>query len=181
MDFGHNRRALREATSAAHAELDAAVGEFRSAREYEIYLRGIHAFRAAIEPGFEASPIWTPTLIAEEAANDLRDLALAPLDVEPLASNETTPSAMLGRAYVLEGSGLGARLLVRSAQALGFHQEHGARHLWKQADAHENWRAFLVRLEQADVIIDAAIDEAVLSFVHARAAMAAAAHKALNE
>jgi len=181
MDFGPNRRSLREATATAHAELDAAVGEFRSAREYKIYLRGIHAFRAAIEPDFEASPIWTPTLIAEEAANDLRDLAVAPLDVQPLVSNGASPSAMIGRAYVLEGSGLGARVLVRSAQALGFHQEHGARHLWKQAHAHENWRAFLVRLEQADVIIDAAIDEAVLSFVHARAAMAAAAHKALNE
>lgn len=180
MSFGHNRQALREATSARHAELDSLVGEFRSAGEYGVYVRGIHAFRRDIESGVAPVHGWMPTQIATEATSDLRDLSISAL---PATSFEQAPnpSAMLGRAYVLEGSGLGARLLLRSAQALGFSEGFGARHLTRQANAHENWRTLLALLEHADVNIDAAITEAVLTFNRAYAAMQTAALKAANE
>ncbi len=180
MTYGQNRVALREATSARHAELDSLVGEFRSAGEYRVYVRGIHAFRRDIEADFAPILGWAPTRIAAEAACDLNDLDVVAL--APTAhAHAATPSAMLGRAYVLEGSGLGARMLLRSANALGFNNEFGARHLWRQAHANESWRTLLELLERADVNVDAAITEAVLTFERAYAALTAAASKASNE
>jgi heme oxygenase (biliverdin-IX-beta and delta-forming) len=177
MGFGQNRRALREATSASHTELDKLVGEFRTPGEYARYLRGIEVFRRSIESGFQRDLRWTPTLVADDAARDLLDLNLAAqpaLYVQPTHST----SAQLGRAYVLEGSGLGARVLVHGARKLGFDADFGARHLWRQASAQENWRALLELLERDDVAIDAAIDEAMLTFGLAHAAMSAAMQEA---
>jgi heme oxygenase len=180
MNYGKNRSALREATAERHAALDSLVGQVRSIDGYAVYVRGIHAFRRDIEVGVTPVHGWMPTCISAEAASDLNDLALNALAEEVFAPAENT-SASLGRAYVLEGSGLGARMLLRSANALGFHESFGARHLTRQASAHSNWNTLIALLEHADVNIDAAIAEAVLTFERVYAAMQTAALKAANE
>ena len=78
--------------------------------------------------------------------------------------------ALLGTLYVLEGSTLGARLLVRRAAALGLDETNGAEHLKKQSSDLGNWNAFAALLDSAEDVDDEMM---------ARAAMATFAH-ALN-
>lgn len=77
----------------------------------------------------------------------MTDLALTPLTVSPLSwGPEAGESFVMGVHYVLEGSALGARVLCKQVAPLGLHRNHGARHLWAQADTLESWRGFLTLL-----------------------------------
>lgn len=109
----------------------------------------------------------------------MRDLGLAPLPPQKLAWRTSGVSFALGVHYVLEGSALGARVLCKQVEALGLHREHGARHLWAQAEAPGNWRAFLVCLGAHEANIDeaAAIAGANAAFQAAAASMDDAAHE----
>lgn len=141
---------LREATAKAHAALEARVGALTSRGAYEAYLLGLHAFRAPVEPLLAAAlPGFTPDLIAAELAADLRDLGLRPIAPEP-APDVATPARALGALYVLEGSALGARVLLPQVATLGFDADHGARHLALQAKG-AGWREFVARLDAADL------------------------------
>lgn len=72
----------------------------------------------------------------------------------------------LGVLYVLEGSSLGAKLLRRDADKLGFDAHFGARHLAKQDSA--SWKDFVARLDQCTAEDLASATEAA----HATFAMA---------
>jgi len=145
---------LRAATAASHATLDAAVGGFGSIGEYCRYLAAMHAFRVPVEKTLAASGgaiggITPPPMLASALAADMADLGLtAAVPTRPrLAPFLRTPSGLAGALYVLEGSAVGARLLVRRAAALGLGAHHGARHLAAQADDRERWPHFLHALE----------------------------------
>jgi heme oxygenase len=78
--------------------------------------------------------------------------------------------------YVLEGSSLGARVLRRQAAALGMSAGHGARHLWAQTAAPENWRAFVEALNAHAGEESALIAGANAGFDAAAASMERAAY-----
>ncbi len=79
----------------------------------------------------------------------MADLTVFATQPEPAAvSNDTT--SLLGTAYVLEGSSLGARVLVKRAAALGFDDACGARYLTAQAASLERWRNLLAELERVE-------------------------------
>ena len=141
------RFALRAETADAHAALDAAVGPLADVAAYRRYLRGLHAFRVTAEARL-AGAAWEPVPLAALIAADMADLgveARAPVALDaPGGASEA-----LGLAYVLEGSALGARLLQRDAQALGFGAESGARHLTEQTRDKARWSAFCAALEAA--------------------------------
>lgn len=150
------RQSLREATAEAHAGLDRLVGNLDTHDAYVRYLDGITAFRLAVEPlvddvtggaGLHARPI-----LAELLA-DRADLDLPPTQPSPRPEPPATASARLGWLYVLEGSALGAKLLYRQAQQLGFTSDHGARHLALQAASLETWRQLLDALERAEPFV----------------------------
>lgn len=156
---------LREATSALHAQVDAAMMAGESMKDREHYAQFLivqyrfhqltrHYFRDPILNG------WLPGLAERERLaaleQDCRDLGLTPehyLNL-PLA----TPRHAAGRAtalgwlYVTEGSNLGAAFLYKAAQALGLDAGFGARHLAPHADGRAlHWKTFVAQLDAAPV------------------------------
>lgn len=120
---------------------------------------------------------WKPQKIAAVLNEDIIDLALTPL--EPHHSDwpaRACASFALGVHYVLEGSALGARVLCKQVSALGLTSAHGARHLWTQASAPENWRDFVDVLNAHDGNEAALIAGADTAFSAAAAAMERAAY-----
>lgn len=152
MDLPPRRNALKDATSSAHAALDALVGGFATVGDYRRYLAGIAAFRLPVEAWLSNNALppafddWEPGLVHDELKADLADLETPEPDIaRPFAPPEG--EGVVGLLYVLEGSSLGARLLAKRAEALGFSADFGARHLFSQARNFSNWRAFSERME----------------------------------
>lgn len=152
------RTQLRESTSEAHAALDRLVGSFDSLESYRRYLRGMSAFRQAVECQLASAsaqaPLaeWSAERFSGLIADDLQDLAAAP--VMPLEVPKAAGDAAerLGILYVLEGSALGSRVLYKRAQSLGLCAEFGARHLAVQSRRSDRWPAFLALLEKTEGI-----------------------------
>lgn len=166
------RSFLRDETSELHRELDAIVGVFSNRAAYARFLRGTYRHRAPVEAALmntDAARIssWRPRKLMPELEADLADLTLACPASEPFhLSNDM--AAVLGAAYVLEGSALGARVLVKGVGALGFGPEYGARYLSAQADSLDSWRTLLAALEGLDrQAWDAAAQSSKAVFLHA--------------
>lgn len=172
------REMLRAGTAAAHAALEADIGPICSTASYLAYVRGLYVFRASVETAIAALPWprawshWSATCIAEDLAADLRDLG-GELHFEVVAPSLINDiDDLLGALYVLEGSSLGARVLIKSAAMLGFHGTHGARHLERQVSALGNWKAFVETLEVSPAIdICAVVASAERTFDCARTSM----------
>lgn len=120
---GTLRSALRAATAETHQALDATFGAFEL-QSRSGYLRFLEASAAALLP-LEAAlseagiaaiiPDWEQRLRATAIAADLAALGgtVRPLPMRP----GFTAAGMLGAAYVLEGSRLGARVLLKQIAA----------------------------------------------------------------
>lgn len=152
MNHKDNRFALRDLTRGDHERLDALVGEFTDVESYMRYLEGMAAFRGGVER--ELSNIdypdmfgtWRPAMIHHELAMDLADLGRHPPPLQPF-NLPVDLDGLLGVLYVLEGSALGARLLVRRAAAIGFTDGYGARHLAAQTADPQAWSRFVALLD----------------------------------
>lgn len=173
---------LRALTSAAHEALETQVGPLDSVAGYILYLRGMHAFRAGAEAALqkvEAPDVladWRPVFIAGKMAEDLKDLGQKPAPAISLSMSNDIAD-LLGLAYVLEGSSLGARLLWKRAQGLGFADTHGARHLVAQTASPEGWTHIIGLLNQSeDIDIQRIADFANAHFAAAQTAMTRAAN-----
>lgn len=147
---------LRTATSGSHARLEKTVGPLETSAEYRRYVRGLALGRFAFESALarlhwpSAFGAWRPRFIMAELVADLSALGLNPPDALP-GRLDPDVSALLGLFYVLEGSALGAAVVYRRAQALGYSSTHGARHLAAQSGTPDNWRSFLIILENAEL------------------------------
>lgn len=142
--FPSLRWRLRDATADAHARVDARVGDaFHDTAGYAAFLAGMHAFvrcaRAVVGD--------VDDLAACEAAlaDDLQVLGVPPLDIDAVPA-PGRDVARLGWRYVVAGSSLGARVLVRRAQVLGFDAGHGARYLALHARG-DAWTSLLSTLD----------------------------------
>lgn len=148
-----SRFVLRESTRDDHEKLDSLVGAFTDRDAYARYLEGMTIFRGSVErrlADVEYPQIfggWRPGLITAELRKDMADLGEAvPGTVTPFEMPKDL-GGLLGVLYVLEGSALGARLLVRRASELGFSSGHGARHLAAQTARPESWTTFVGLLD----------------------------------
>jgi len=148
------RSFLREETSELHRELDAIVGVFSDRAAYARFLLGTFRHRAPVEAALlnaaaALGSAWRPRALMPALERDLADLALPPPPSEAFhLSNDI--AGFLGAAYVLEGSALGARVLVKGVDALGLGPENGARYLSAQAGSLDSWRMLLIELEGLD-------------------------------
>ena len=156
MDLAPRRLGLKTRTADAHHALDTMIGSFDTPAAYTRYLDGMARFRLPVEAWLETQPLpagfedWRPGLYAEELLGDLGDLGIAvPPDLPPFILPEG--DGLMGLLYVLEGAALGARLLAKRAEAIGFTETNGARHLFAQARNFSNWRAFSARMENVCV------------------------------
>ncbi|SFV28966.1 heme oxygenase [Devosia crocina] len=156
------RSALRAETSDLHDQLDQQVGEFASEEGYADYVVNTHRFRSTIEPRLPSSVLWQVTPLTPALGEDLRDLGRLP-DVQAAPPFDfSDENGAIGAFYVLEGSGVGARILLKRARALGMSENHGARHLTLQAGDTARWPQFLAILEKTpperyDAIIAASL------------------------
>jgi heme oxygenase len=170
------RETLRRATGAAHKTLEAGIGDLADYSNYRNYVAGLLAFRAVAEPYVAAWRRpghwgdWQPTRIATDLAVDAIALDVQPRIVRWPAEPDNAAQA-IGFLYVLEGSALGARVLLRNREALP-PGERGLRHLQRQAGSLDNWRAFVDRLEtEPDLDVDETARSASLAFELAAQAM----------
>jgi heme oxygenase (biliverdin-IX-beta and delta-forming) len=175
------RFVLRAATSVAHAALEQDIGQIGSRPKYVRYLVAMTRFRGAIEPRLdvaEGADLFQPTRLGDCLILDCDDVGvsgLPPLTTEIDGAGESR----LGVAYVLEGSTLGASLLIKAAQALGFTNAYGARHLTRQVERRANWTAFVNYLDaRPGIDIDKVAEAANATFELARAAARDVVHAA---
>lgn len=156
------RASLRRATAGNHARVDAFFRNgLREPADYRVYLRGIHAMVRALERGLQAGGLspawraWPQDLRLLWLGQDLATLGLAALPDDGLDLGISGDAEAAGALYVVEGSALGARLLLPDAVAQGWTALGGAGFLHRHAGsgANHRWRAFVQALE------DAAFDE----------------------
>lgn len=177
MPMSARRQFLRERTGPIHQQLDDCVGEFNDLPAYLRYTKGMLTFRRPIEQRLAdtAMPAWfagfQPNYLAAALERDL--VALGEELPDGQAAKTGFPAlveagALLGTLYVLEGSTLGAKLLVRRAAALGLHETTGAGHLKKQSSDLGNWNAFAALLDSAEDVDDEKMAQAAMAtFAHA--------------
>ncbi len=182
MQKDSRRWTLRQRTAQAHQDLDDIVGDLSTEASYRRYLTGIASFRLAAEPALaemrlpQTSTPYRPSRVAREVLADLFDLKMATPSLV-MVQEVASPDAALGLLYVLEGSALGAQLLVKRAAAIGLTERFGARHLAAQTATLDNWRAYLSVLDAAEPLdMEVCVEAAVAAFESARTAFVGAAH-----
>ena len=159
------RNVLRHSTQNEHDRLDALIGNFSDLASYRSFLVGSYRFRKSLEATTAAIDFWQAELLLDELAQDLEELGADSVRAPTAAVFANTPAEQLGLLYVLEGSALGGRLLVRRAEALGLSATHGARHLAMQVRDPGRWRRFLDLLEsQEDIDLAMAVRGAQTCF-----------------
>ncbi len=185
MQSTSRRAALKAHTSFAHEALDKVIGPLDTAASYRSYLVGMVEFRSAVETML-AQAEWPAglrpwhgdrltQLIAEDIADLNADMPLRPASMKTVS--RLGVEELLGVLYVLEGSALGAQLLYRRAQSLGYGETYGARHLAVQCGQKGRWGDFLRLLEDVDGIDIAIVAKAsTQTFQIAKAAFERANH-----
>ncbi len=169
------REQLRAATRETHPELDGRIGSlrpFESLAGYGAYLNGMRDLYLTFGDALDSC--------ATQATIPMRCKALLDAIAEDLAacgdrgnvegaSSPVNPGsgAAWGAAYVLEGSTMGAQMLVRQAQQK---LPSGATTHFLQAlaaDGMGRFRQFCAALDTADVDADQTIGGATAVFAHA--------------
>lgn len=165
------RERLRDATAAAHRELDAQLSSF-DLTVFSGYRRFLQASAGALLP-LEAAlveagvaklfPDWPERARSRVIATDLERLgrdAHATVSVSPM-----TPSGVLGTMYVLEGSRLGAKFLLKMVADAGDPRIVEATGYLSHGAGKRLWQSFLARLASDDSCdAEEAIDAARVAF-----------------
>jgi heme oxygenase len=158
------RQALREATAAAHSEVDAIFSRFdlRSAEGYRRFLiaqaSALFPTEAALDEAGAADlvPDWQARRRSKALREDLEVLGVQRVDRVD-SPTFASPEAVLGGVYVLEGSRLGAALLgreVREGTACAFLGAPQDSRRWRKLL--EDLEAFLYRRDQVEAAAVAA-------------------------
>jgi heme oxygenase len=152
------RDRLRRATGPAHGRLDSAFAglDLRLRPDYERFLlvnaRVVPALEQAMERGGieRVLPDWPGRRRAAALRRDLRRLGLAaPLPTPlPAALESGTAFGQLGIAYALEGSRLGARLLLRAVETSSDAAVRAASTFLSHGTTPNLWRSFLEQLNR---------------------------------
>jgi len=136
---------LRAATADLHAGLDDMfAGGLDSPCGYRRYVLGMHRFALDYEVAVGSPPRHSAWL-----ASDLHSLSLAPLPALGVQRPAPLASMRLGWHYVMAGSSMGARSLLRDALRLGYRDGHGATFLARHA-ASDEWDVLRERLQALD-------------------------------
>lgn len=167
---------LRDHTRRAHEALDRTIGRLDDAGAYRNFLQASYAHRQPVERYLAGTDWpaafgdWRPTELGPLIAADLTDIGAERPRIQPFDLSKDIAS-LVGVIYVLEGSALGAKLIRRMAGALGYDENHGARHLVRQ-ERLGSWRdllAIMERLESIDLAV--AVRAAETTFEQAASAM----------
>lgn len=153
------RQVLRAATASLHSEVDARFsGCFeKDVKAYRTFLtalaRVVRPLEAALEAGGVSRilPDWSLRRRSLALERDLQILGI-PVPA-PIFVHVTGDEALLfGRLYVLEGSRLGSRMLVKLAYANPAPSVGAATNYLGHGAGADFWGAFLLRLERSDAV-----------------------------
>src|SRR4051812_14754119 len=153
---GSMRALLRSSTAGLHAAVDARFAPLLDAGEagYRSFLLASAAAVFPLEQALLAAgggsllPDWMRRTRAAALRADLADLGITDVALAtapPLAG----AAGMFGALYVLEGSRLGARLLVPDLLAGGSARVRAATRYLRHGDGHRLWQSFLTHLESS--------------------------------
>lgn len=160
-----HRDRLRAATAELHARVDARLsGAFeRDRAAYGMFLTSLAEGLLPLEDALEAAGVdalladWPQRRRGPDLRDDLADLGLAVPG--PRRSGRFDGEArLLGALYVLEGSRLGSRLLLRRALANDDPVVRRATRYLARGEARDLWPAFLARLEASPAVAAAPAD-----------------------
>jgi heme oxygenase len=153
---GSMRALLRASTAGLHAAVDARFAPMLDAGEagYRSFLLASAAAvfpleQALLTAGVDSLlPDWTQRTRAAAVCADLTDLGITDVALAtppPLAG----AARMFGALYVLEGSRLGARLLVPDLLARNSSRVRVATRYLRHGEGHRWWQSFLTHLESS--------------------------------
>jgi heme oxygenase len=153
------RTLLRQATHDLHCELDALAGQLdlRQHADYCKYLLATAGPVIGLEVALEANHVediigdWPHRRRRFSLALDLHALGLTVDAIE--VPQRWTASGMLGAVYVLEGSRLGAQVLLKRVEQSDDQRVLAACHFLSGSDP-TLWASFLRTLENADGAFD---------------------------
>ncbi|MDH5822479.1 hypothetical protein QFW77_05675 [Luteimonas sp. RD2P54] len=132
----------------------------RDRATYAGYLRGMHRFAGDFERALQCAPRLSAWL-----ATDLAALGLMPLPPAANAPRVRGHGERAGWQYVMAGSSIGARRLLRDVRLLGFDGDRGATFLARHAVS-EDWptvQACLARFDPQDTREQALITQGALA------------------
>lgn len=181
IDITSRARRLAEATRPMHSELDKLImaGQpFASRENYTCFLRMQYRLHRAADPLFHhaAYAVMLPDLPERRRLPALMDDLIAlgverpEKDASPFADG-IDPATGLGWLYVIEGSNLGAAILLKLAAKLDLTPGFGASHLATPEDGRAgHWRGFVSALDAAELDDNQerrAVEGAKAAFAHA--------------
>lgn len=141
------RSLLRAETKDIHSQLDSITGIFSNIEQYRHFATATYRFRLSLEFALDSLDIWSPQKLGPYLCDDLDDLGVTRRPCPRSYSIRLNTAEQVGALYVLEGSSLGAQLLLRRATALGFDAQFGARHLAQQVSEPRRWPHFVALLD----------------------------------
>ena len=168
---------LREASRGSHDRLErrlALLDERLDLPRYRLILCRFHAAWQGLEPRL-AALLDDPAFFEPRRRGALLAADLAALGVDPAAIPAAPPPALagpasaLGALYVLEGSTLGGRVILRHLDRLALPGTTNARAYFAGYGPHTGrmWAGFVARLEAAaSADLPAIVAGAVLTFGH---------------
>lgn len=158
------REKLKTATAAAHRALDSHFGTFdlTSIAGYRRFLEANAAALLPLEASLERSGIvdlfadWPQRSRGAAMAADLDCIGGAANPLPPMAA--MSRKEMLGAMYVLEGSRLGAKYLLRAVAGGQQPQIAAATHYLQHGNGLPLWQTFLDALEREPVTPDGEVE-----------------------
>jgi heme oxygenase len=160
----NRRNSLRGATDHLHRDLDRIVASFKltDVAHYRRFLQASAATLIAIEQLLESAgvaqllPDWAQRTRREPILADLQSLGA---QAQPLALRRTAPTSaeVFGILYVLEGSRLGAQVLLEQVLASSDERVHNASAYLRHGHGQDQpnlWRSFLQQLETHEAADD---------------------------
>lgn len=175
------RDRLREETKSAHKQLDAVAGAldaFSSAANYRIYLSCLHQLYvtfgehidwASGQAGIALTVEHLKSAIVDDIGGDLY------MTAKPTATAEDDEASKWAAAYVMEGSAMGARFMIKQiAEGSSSKESLKCQYLEQlAADSFKRWPVFIAVLDKADCDPDRAVQAAVQVFETAKEIFAA--------
>jgi heme oxygenase len=156
------RETLRAATADLHAAIDARFAPLigAGAAGYREFLGASAAAIVPLERALGAAnvrrilPDWAQRARTEALLADLADLQSEPPAEQALAAvpDMSTEAFQFGVLYVLEGSRLGARILLRHVQQDGDPRVRSATRYLRHGEGGGFWRGYLDRLEASAAV-----------------------------
>ena len=122
--MGGMRNQLREHTKSSHAQLDSFVGSiepFNSRDGYACYLQGMYWLYQAYAPAYDlaSSAAGLRPVSGIHQANIVADLGRLPL-AKPELADSISLEQQIAVGYVLEGSAMGARYMIKTVTEASF-------------------------------------------------------------